>query len=261
MVALLKRYLRLVDRKVLLLMLSALVGLVCIDRIWVSGVNDRLAAQAQAREEADRALKDLMLSITELYSDGVRDAASLKDRVARMETVLPKGDDSLTTTRLVIAIAQSSGVTLDKIKASDNSTKWDTVGVLKGYRFEITVSGPYAAIRSFLNSMTSSDGFIATYDSLQVTPASTSDLPSLLGGNVTITGEVTVWRLREDPVAGVGTQTTIAPTDQPAPSTTIPDTQPGTPTTISTSTDTPTTTATTGASDAPPVPESSTTLP
>jgi hypothetical protein len=202
MLNILKRYLRYVDRRLAITMIVLVVIVAGLDRTWASSVEGKVATRQAAVEQANADLSAFRTRLTEIRTDGVTNAEGLLDRVGRLEALLPKGADDLATTRLMVTVAESSGVTLEQIKlVSSGERDSDVTGIMKGFRFEFATTGSFAASSNFLTTLVTSQQFIATFDKLEITSIAPGETASIYNGDVSMTGELILWTLLEDPLA------------------------------------------------------------
>jgi hypothetical protein len=222
MINILKRYIRYVDRRLAIAMVVLVTLVAGLDRTWASSAEGKVAKQQAAVDQAVSDLSAFRTRLTEIRSDGVTNASGLLDRVGRLEVLLPKGADDLATTRLIVTVAESSGVTLEQIKLVNASGRaGDVTGIMKGFRFEFATTGSYAASSNFLTTLVTSQQFIATFDKLEITSIAPGETASIYTGDVSMKGELILWTLLEDPIAGV--QPDKAPS-APTPTSTLPPT-------------------------------------
>ena len=220
MLSILKRYLRYVDRRLAITMVVLVVLVAGLDRTWASSVEGKVATRQAAVEQANADLSAFRTRLTEIRTDGVTNAEGLLDRVGRLEALLPKGADDLATTQLIVTVAESSGVTLEQIKlVSSGGRDGDVTGIMKGFRFEFATTGSFAASSNFLTTLVTSQQFIATFDKLEITSIAPGEAASIYNGDVSVKGELILWTLLEDPIAGVQPAPTPSSTLPPTPDT------------------------------------------
>lgn len=224
--ALIKRYLRYVDRRLATAVVLLVLIAAGLDRTWASSVENRLVVKQAAAETAVKDLADFRTRLTEIRSDGVNGASALLERVSRLESLLPNTVDDLAITRLIVAATESTGVTLEQIKLVENGSREDVIGELKGFRFEFATTGSYAASANFLTTLVTSSQFVATFDKIEITTIAPGEGATIYEGDVSIKGELILWTLREEPIsdakpieAPLTPSTTVPPVTVPGPQT------------------------------------------
>jgi hypothetical protein len=220
--AMLKRYLRYVDRRLAAAVVLLVLIAAGLDRTWASSVENRLVTKQAAVDEAVKDLADFRTRLTEIRSDGVNGASALLERVNRLESLLPKTVDDLAITRLIVAATESTGVTLEQIKLVESGSREDVIGELKGVRFEFATTGSYAASANFLTTLVTSRQFIATFDKIEITTVAPGEDATIFTGDVSIKGELILWTLREEPISDPkAIEAPLTPTTT-TPATTVP---------------------------------------
>jgi Tfp pilus assembly protein PilO len=223
--AMIKRYLRYVDRRLAATVVLLVLVVIGINRTWASSIDSKLATKQDAVEQTTKDLAAARTRLTELRSDGISDVSGLLERVSSLESLLPNKVDDLAITRLIVAVAESSGVTLEQIKLREDASGGDVIGELKGFRFEFAVTGSYAATANFLTTLVTSRQFVATFDRLEITSIAAGDQANIYTGEVAAKGQLILWTLREEPIsdakpieAPISPVTTNAPTPAITPS-------------------------------------------
>lgn len=231
-----KSLLRYLDRRILAAIVLVIIAVLALRATWVGSASSSLAASRLEQTAAEEELDSFRTRLVEIRSEGVTTGEDLLNRIARLEVLVPASTDVLSVSSNFIAVADSSGVLLESFAPVDTGEggKEEVVArVLRGTRFSFDATGDYDSLSRFLVGIISSNRFVATIDSLDVTPTGAD--AGMFGSAVRISGEVLVWSLIEKPLTnpvvspaplpagGNSAPTTTLPVDPSAPTTLPPD--------------------------------------
>ena len=119
-----------------------------------------------------------------------------------------------------MSFAEGGLVRVDKVdNAAQDGRAEFVLFVLQGFRFEFAPTGSFAASSNFLTTLVTSQQFIATFDKLEITSIAPGEAASIYNGDVSVKGELILWTLLEDPIAGVQPAPTPSSTLPPTPDT------------------------------------------
>jgi len=241
-------FLRYLDRRLLAAIVVVLVAVVALRVVWLGSYDDSLAAARAEKVEKEQDLAELQSRIVEIKSNGVQGGTELLNRVARLEALVLPSTDVLSVSANFIAVAERNGVALEsfvRVDGGEGAREETAARIMRGTRFSFEVRGDFESVNRFLESVVSSDRFVATVDSFTIAPMSQEG--DLFGREVKVSGEFLLWSLVEkaltNPVvaatpigagSGQGGSGGV-PTTLPGTTTTLPGTPttlPGTPTTV-----------------------------
>lgn len=234
-----KNLFRYLDRRLLAAIVLVVVAVFALRATWIGSSQSSLRSAIDDRTEAEEDLDSFRTRLVEIRSDGVTTGDALLERIARLEVLVPPSNDVLAVSSNFIAIAESSGVALESfapIDAGDGAKEETAARVLRGSRYAFDATGDFDSLARFLTNVIASNRFVATIDSLAVTP--TGQDSGMFGTGVRISGEVLVWSLIEKPLTNPSFSSAPIAGGNSSPATTLPPaettetTVPGTETTV-----------------------------
>jgi Tfp pilus assembly protein PilO len=243
-----KKLLKYVDRRVIAMLVVMAIVFFGLNITWVSSASKNLESNRQAKTAAETELNELRSRLSDIRADGVTSSQALLSRLERLESLLPFAADDISIAQLVIAAAETAGVTLERFQpASDpvvqtDKNKDDTtkdgdkpkdpsvVSGLKAYRYDFKVTGSYLAVANFLNTVVASRAVVVTFDGLYLYSSTKADNPSIFDEFISGEGQLFIWtslekHLSSGDAATEGTGNSGAPastTVPPTPATSTP---------------------------------------
>lgn len=236
-----KKLLKYVDRRVLIMLLVTVVVFVGLNLTWVRAASTRLETNRRDQAVAETGLNELRSRLSDIRADGVTSSQALLSRLERLESLLPFSADDISISQIVIASAESAGVTLERFQpAVDQPEKQDSgnkdnsesdekpkdpsvVGGLKSYRYDFKVTGSYLAVSNFLNTTVASRAVVVTFDGLYIYSGSKANNPTVFDELVSVEGQLLIWTSLEKHLS-TGSKTTASGDDvtTTVPPTTVP---------------------------------------
>jgi len=196
------RYLRLLDRRILIAVVVVVVASLTINLLWSRSASSSLTAAVRERDVARESLETSRRRLVEIRTDGVTTGEGLLARVARLESVVAASNDILTVSAAMLAVAESHGVVLEQFEPSKAGSTTEEVRarLLRGSRYSFSVRGDYQSLVKFANGILTSSKFVATIDSVSLLPAGQSG--TLFEGDAILSGELVLWSLAEKALTG-----------------------------------------------------------
>jgi len=159
------KLLRIIDRRILILIIVGLVGIVGVQRFFVSATSNSLVAANAERAELSETTESLESRVEEILSDGTSSIDAMVTRISSMETTLPTEVDDLEFSAEIYRLADT-GILVENIAIAD--TPEQKPGGLQYVLYQVSGKSPFGALSGFVNKLGVTGKYLATVSDISI---------------------------------------------------------------------------------------------
>lgn len=161
------KLLRIIDRRILILIIVGLVGIVGVQRFFVSATSSSLVAANAERTELSESTDSLETRVEEILSNGTSSIDAMVTRISSMESTLPTEVDDLEFSAEIYRIA-NDGILVENIAIAD--TPEQKPGGLQYVLYQVSGKSPFGVLTAFVNKLGVTGKYLATVSDISITP-------------------------------------------------------------------------------------------
>lgn len=168
------KLLRIIDRRILILIVVGIVGIIGVQRFFVASTSQALEAAVAERDELATNTESLETRVEEILAKGTSSVDAMITRIRLMEEILPTEVDDLTFSAAMYNLADNA-IDLQTVTAVDTpAQKPDGIRYIL---YTLTGDGKFSAVSEFIRRLGVTDEYIVTVQDGKISREMKSSTP------------------------------------------------------------------------------------
>lgn len=166
------KLLRIIDRRILILIIVGFVGIIGVQRFFVSSTSDALSTARIEQKELSETTESLEGRVEEILSDGTSSIDTMITRISSMETSIPSEVDDLEFSAEIYRLA-GDRVLIENIAVAD--TPEQKAGDVRYVLYQVTGKTPFGILSGFVQQLGVTGKYIVTVREVKISQDSRSN--------------------------------------------------------------------------------------